>query len=124
MPIIRFAKNWNNKLNCDYFTTIRLGTQEKYSYYINNDGKIFTVMLKNKFYCNAKLIDIISTDLESIFNQGLNWTDAGLSKEDFYKLMKRFYGKKPECDDDPSMIDLLVLIFRKVEIRTKDNEIS
>lgn len=27
--IIRFSKNWNNKLNCDRFTTIRLKEYQK-----------------------------------------------------------------------------------------------
>jgi hypothetical protein len=112
MPVIRFAKNWNNKLDCNYFTTIRLYTDEKYKYYIHSLRKEFSVLLKGKKFCRAKLIEVEATDLSSILIQHLNYTDAGLDEFDFVRLLERFYKKKPQWRDKDT--DLLVLVFEKV----------
>lgn len=43
---IKFSHNWNGKLRCDYFTTIRRWTPEKEAYYRSCVGKPIEVNLK------------------------------------------------------------------------------
>jgi len=112
MPVIKFSKNWNHKLNCNYFTTIRLLLEKNTSYYYLNLAEIFSVFLKGEKYCKAQLISISKIKLNSIVDNYLNFTDAGLTVIQFYKLMKKFYGKKKEWQgwDTPC----LLLLFKRM----------
>ena len=70
MPKIKFSKNWNNKLNCNLFSTIRKFTEEKAIYYKDNLNRIFEVELDNEVLYNAKLFDVkvcLYNDLEFDF---------------------------------------------------------
>jgi hypothetical protein len=51
MEKIKFSQNWNGKLNCAYYTTIRLWLPQKYTY-----ENLFEIELKAKFIHVAKLI--------------------------------------------------------------------
>jgi hypothetical protein len=46
--VIKFSHNWNNKLDCGVFTTIRNATEEKYNYYKDSRAQVFNVQLKGK----------------------------------------------------------------------------
>jgi len=43
MNTIRFSHNWNNKLNCKIFSTIRKSNAGKRKYYTNLIGEIFEI---------------------------------------------------------------------------------
>ena len=58
MPSIKFMHNWNNKLDCDYFTTIRGYSLEKHKYYCSLIEKPLEVLLKNQHYKNAVLKNV------------------------------------------------------------------
>ena len=52
---INFSHNWNQKLDCDIFTTIRKYDKSKSGYY--QPGDVFDVILCGEFKTQAKLID-------------------------------------------------------------------
>jgi hypothetical protein len=52
---IRFSHNWNQKLDCDIFTTIRRYEKSKSQYY--TPGDVFNVYLNDTIKTQAKLID-------------------------------------------------------------------
>ncbi len=54
---IKFMHNWNDKLDNPLFTTIRNYNENKLVYYSESVGKVFSVLLKDKEYCRAELID-------------------------------------------------------------------
>ncbi len=62
--IIRFQENYNNKLVCDYFTSI-VGV-ENANYLILRIGEIFEVYLKDVFITRALLLDASLKDLAEL----------------------------------------------------------
>ena len=61
MNEIKFMHNWNNKLDCQVFTTIRKYTQQKLNYYLDRIGEPFDVILGRKeLKCQAilKRVDV------------------------------------------------------------------
>jgi hypothetical protein len=54
--VIRFKKNWNNKLSCAAFTTTRKCTDEKIAFYSDNLGEVFDVEVDGVVECAARLI--------------------------------------------------------------------
>jgi hypothetical protein len=109
-PKIKFIKNWNNKLNCNYFTTIRLYNNKKFYYYEKNLAKEFDVLVKNKLYCKAILRKVSIQTLRDIISSILVYLDSGLNKIDFYNLMCRFYGEKIELTTE-----LIILLFERIK---------
>jgi hypothetical protein len=63
---INYNKNWNNKLDCEYYTTIRKYTDEKYQYYQENLDREFEVFIDGKPYTKSKLFDLHTEKLEDI----------------------------------------------------------
>ena len=68
-PKIKFTHNWNNKLSCKFFTTIRKFSKEKKEYYRKYYNATFDVLLNDKKVCEAKLVDInvIEFHLQDVF---------------------------------------------------------
>lgn len=87
MKRIRFSQNWNGKLNCDYFTTVRPASYDYKKDEIreiqNPTGKNFRVKILKK---EEKTIEEL-TEKECFI-------DAALSKKEFVELMESFYKNK------------------------------
>lgn len=81
---IKFSTNWNNKLDCNCFTTIRLFGR-KYSI-----GKTFEIILKENHLCSAIVQDMIVTKMEFL-NDFNCFIDTGYSKIETEKLFKKMY---------------------------------
>ena len=113
MNKLSFCKNWNNKLDCEYFTTIRLSTSSNREYYFDSLNKVFDVRLKDKSYCKASLESMNEYSLHNLCdkNDYLVTLDTGLSVDKFYKLMERFYNRKKEWQEGSTFF--LVLLFRR-----------
>lgn len=109
---IKFGKNWNNKLECDYFTTIRLLTKDKALYYNENRGLAFNVMLKDEKHSEAVLVGLDALRLKDI-PEWLIATDAALDVTQFKRLMYRMYHGKKEWFGE--LTQMLILIFKKVK---------
>lgn len=79
---IKFSHNWNHKLDCDIFTTIRKYEKSKSDYY--KPGDMFDVLLCNEFKTRAELIGKST----HIFGDLVNWQldvlrlDVGLYESD------------------------------------------
>ena len=107
---INFTTNWNNKLYCDHYTTIRLASP----YY--QVGRFYDIELRKECLHTARIIDIRFLKLENI-NTFISYIDAGLSVEDFKTLMNRFYK-----DKDWSTQRLIMILLEKVERIKEDQE--
>lgn len=85
---IKFSYNWNNKLDCNFFTTIRLYNPIKYQI-----GHIYDVSLKGEFKKQARLVEMkkIHHDQINAFIAGL---DTGYSVEETKKILERMYKGK------------------------------
>lgn len=96
---IKFSTNWNNKLDCNYFTTIRL-FGKKYGI-----GKTFEIVLKENHLCNAIVQDMIVTKMEYL-NDFNCFLDTGYSKEETEKIFKKMY---PKIDFENEFLVIVLL---------------
>lgn len=113
MHKIKFSKNWNNKLNNTYFTTIRLHTLDKYYYYKGAINETFDILLKGVSLKQVELISMRLITIAKLCTLDLNYTDAGLNSEDFYILMSRMYSGKGKYWDGINT-NMLLLTFKSI----------
>jgi len=116
MGQVKFLKNWNNKLNNNYFLTVRLHTPSKKRYYTNqiiNFEKVNVLLGKNEeLYCRAKLV-YMDIDLFKNIPEWLSYVDSGLSKTEFYNLLEEFYKDKKEWKG--KYTKLIILCYMRVD---------
>ena len=104
MPKIRFSHNWNNKLSGKVFTTIRKWDAEKADYYLRSKGLVFTILLNEKVFGSAKLLEVVVEDINDIAEIQLI-LDTGLtSQREIMALFKKF-GVKDK---------VVILLFEKL----------
>jgi len=86
-PQLDFSTNWNEKLNCKFFTTLRLMNTEKYFY-----GAKFNVFLKGKFLKSVEVESVrsITIDEINVFIAGL---DTGYSVKETQDILRKMYSK-------------------------------
>ena len=82
--IIKFSTNWNNKLSCDYFTTIRLASP-KYQV-----GKTYIIELRGKALKYVKMIEGRIITMPQM-NEWVTRLDTGYDCKKFYDLFNRMY---------------------------------
>lgn len=88
---IKYLKNWNSKLNCEYHTTIRLNI-EKY-----HVGMLYSIMKDGEFCYYAEVVYLEKYTIHTLPNS-ICFTDAGLSKEDTIKQLKELYKHHTNID--------------------------
>jgi len=105
---IKFSHNWNNKLNCDCFTTIRRWTESKHKYYFESKGKAFNVLLNNIKYGEAVLHDVKVQNINSVDPLILSLDVGNFNHNENLELFKKFGLKSNDT--------AIILIFRKKKI--------
>ena len=103
-PQIKFSHCWNNKLNCNVFTTIRNYSAPKWDYYWDNVGKTFDIILNGAKIGQATLNDArVENYAELDFY--LLATDTGcVEPEETDNIFKKFGVKEK----------VIVLLFKKI----------
>lgn len=99
---ITFGSNWNNKLDCQAFTTFRLHNPKKHL--INS---VVDIYLKEVLLYSAKIVDVKTMKLEQV-NDFIAHLDTGYSAEDFKKLVRTMY-KNIVKDFETQKFDLLLI---------------
>ena len=84
---INFSTNWNNKLDCMAFTTIRLRNSNKYQI-----GREYRILLKKKFKKNAR-IEAIKTIHYNQINEFIAHIDTGYSAHETKNIIQKMYSK-------------------------------
>lgn len=90
--VIKFSYNWNNKLDSNYFTTIRRYNPDKYHL-----GAVHSVMLKTKgrwvtCYNKARIIDVKMLKLSQIAdNPWICGLDTGYSQKETESIFRKMY---------------------------------
>lgn len=110
MQAIKFTYNWNNKLGCKAFTTIRLHNPGKYRV-----GENYEIYLKdgNEWkYLGVAECKAIRTFRKSKINEFVAFLDTGYPSNACHKIISRMYKRLPE--EDPQM-DLILLVYVKKE---------
>ncbi len=87
--ITRFSYNWNKKLYCNFFTTIRLHNPKKYWI-----GSIHRIFLKAEDLGTAKIVQVKTIRLEEIdsFTASL---DTGYNAASTRALFRKMYSLEP-----------------------------
>lgn len=84
---IKFLQNWNDKLNCKEFTTIRIFDPKKYK-----RGDLKRIELKSNFCMYAGIYEVKKVKLYDLAESEIR-QDTGLSRKDAYHWFEKFYGK-------------------------------
>jgi hypothetical protein len=98
---ISFSYNWNNKLNCNAFTTIRLFQPDKYII-----GEKYKVSLKGIPVCESVIINIKNFKLYDL-NDFIAFIDTGYNKEECRKIILRMY---PKIDFTTQLLSLILIL--------------
>lgn len=92
METLNFSYNWNSKLRCRSFTTIRMRNDKKY-----HKGAILNVALQNYPKGKAKIIGISFITLDRI-SEWIARLDTGYSAKECKEMLKTMYKSKPMID--------------------------
>lgn len=108
---VNFEQNWNKKLDCDIFSTIRMNRPGKEEYYRKNEGNVFEVYVGDKKVCNAELMGIKVQTYSKLIDQDsvLLVIDTGKPYTEAVALINSFY-KNIRPDQE-----FLILVFRRVK---------
>ena len=104
---LEFEENYNNKLNCDCFTTIRLHHPVK-----NAIGAIKHVYLKGVWKGDAKIMYAATIRLDQI-NRTMSKLDTGLLPEECRRLIKSLYKHRPGINWETQQLDYILLEYIK-----------
>jgi hypothetical protein len=116
MNKINFAKNYNNKLNCDYFTTIRLFKEEKWIKYFNwkNNENIISITLNDEEVCKAQVVSLHKGRL-LLFSPEVLIQDTGLEERECLDFFQEFYGDTQEWKESEGNPYMIILLLKKVK---------
>lgn len=109
MKKLNYQKDFNNKLSCQYYTSIRL---ESNGLAVGDQVEAY---VKKKKHHDAIVIDCRNVFLDSL-NDFVTYLDAGCSAEEFKKIMVEFY---PETDFKKERVSLLLFKKDVVQHNTK-----
>ncbi len=82
MPEIRFTTNWNNKLSCSAFSTLRLHNPAKYIV-----GREYSILLNNRKMDNATLVTKYTLKFEQL-NNFICYLDTGYNLQQTIGILK------------------------------------
>lgn len=99
-----FSTNWNNKLQCDYYTTLRLsGRYER--------GRTYEVWHKGQFLHHARVMGKKTLSMDTI-TEWIAYIDTGYSREECCKIIRRMY---PKIDDIQWQVQPIYFYLLKAE---------
>ena len=105
---LKFGHNWNNKLNCDCFTTLRLHNPKRYFV-----GAVKNIKLNEVFKGKATILCVVRFRLDQI-SEHVARLDTGYSAEDCKKMIRTMYKDKP-INWNTQLLDFPVLMYLKPE---------
>lgn len=106
MEKLTFSTNWNNKLECKCFSTIRIYNPSKHF-----RGNQFDVFLQRKYKGKVVVLGVIKTYLDKL-NDYVCYLDTGYNKAETIDLFKKIYKSK---NIDFSKKQITILLLQKVE---------
>jgi len=110
---LKFSYNWNGKLNCQCFTTLRLNQPMKYY-----KGAVFNVFLNNQPKGRAKVLEVNCFTIDQI-NEFVARVDTGLSAKECQRMIREMYKNSPQINWNTQN-----LAFCLLEYENKNNQAS
>ena len=90
LDILSFSTNWNHKLDCDAYTTIRIFNPHKHY-----PGKRFKVALNGVEMHMAEVIEVKQILLSQV-NEFIARLDTGYSADECKTILKSMYNERAE----------------------------
>ena len=105
MPILKFNKNWNRKLDCENFTTFRLNGD------YHRKGQVYDIELNGTAIGRGICLDKKVLKLEQV-NDWIAALDAATDAKGFKEIVKVMYKNKvPDVDT----ADFCLLLIKKLK---------
>ena len=104
MEKLEFSTNWNNKLDCKCFTTIRIYNPQKHFY-----GNKFEVFLQKKYKAKVEVLSVGVIKIKDLTDY-ICYLDTGYSKQETIEILKKMY---PRIDFKNQ--HLTILLLKKIE---------
>lgn len=114
MDTISFTHNWNQKLYCRSFSTVRVENPIKYR--LNQEYRIFLKQTGNKPPIDKGIAVLKHIEYFNLFdvNPAICYLDANLNKDTFIKLVLTMY-KNSGIDFNTKRMSFLVLQFLTIK---------
>lgn len=106
MEKLEFSTNWNNKLDCKCFSTIRVYNPRKH--FRNNQ---FEIYLQRKYKGKAVVLGVIKTHLEKLSDY-ICYLDTGYNRAETIALLEKMYKSK---NIDFKKQQITILLLQKIE---------
>ncbi len=104
MKQIKFSFNWNNKLNCKAFSTIRPYSEGKYII-----TELYEILLKEHVVAKAKIVNTFKFDINQMTNN-MAFLDTGYDANETRKIIQTMYKLK-----DGQAFNLSYVLFLKID---------
>lgn len=104
MNKLEFSANWNNKLDCKCFTTIRIYNPTKHY-----KGATFEVFFKNQYKSKVAVLSVGIIKINDLTDY-ICYLDTGYSKSETFEILRKMY---PRIDFDKQ--HLAVVLLKKIE---------
>ncbi len=105
---LEFSQNWNNKLNGEAFTTIRLWNEKKY--FAGNELPVYEKDFSHGF---ARIISVKRLKLHQI-NEHIARLDTGYSARECQEMLRTMY-KNKRIDWDSQELAYCLLVYVEQE---------
>ena len=114
METLSFTHNWNQKLNCRSFSTVRIENPIKYR--LNQEYRVQLLQVKGKPPIDKGIAVLKHIEYFNLFdvNPAVCYLDANLNKETFIKLVLTMY-KNSGIDFNTKRMSFLVLQFLTIK---------
>ncbi|MCA0381690.1 MAG: hypothetical protein LCH58_05985 [Bacteroidetes bacterium] len=109
LEVLNFSYNWNNKLQCKAYTTIRLYGR-KYQ-----QGKRFQVQLKGENLHVAEVVEIKPFYLQQL-NEFMAYVDTGYSSTEARDIVIRMYPRVDVFKQQMCMVLLRVITEKNITV--------
>jgi len=103
---LEFSQNWNNKLDCDFYTAIRMRNDKRYFV-----GKRFRVLLKGKEIHHAEIVKGSHFKIYHL-NSFITYLDSGYPVMEFISMFKKMYSKK---NIDWETDEIVFVLLKKIK---------
>lgn len=98
---LKFSYNWNKKLDCHAFTTIRLFNPNKHFV-----GQLVKLFIKDKHIGEGAIADVSVFQLNSL-NSFMAYLDTGYSAQEAVAIIKKMY---PKVDFNNTRLVMLLIV--------------
>ena len=112
---LTFDQNWNNKLNCKAFTTIRLHSMTK-----NRVGEKYYIYLNDKWIGIAEMIEV-ETILGSQLDNRTWYINSGNGVKATVDFLRQVRGVK---DVDGALFDICLMRYMPVEKNDRPTQVK